>query len=114
MVGRLVGSILSAVGSDSSAPGRSSRSTQTESDPLTRETERLALDVVLFTLGRRKDDGGADETSRCLRHSVQKMLSKHALVFNGMVTRLDVTAPGTDFQKGFQEMSDELFGVNEV
>lgn len=86
--------------------------TQTCRDPLASETERLAFDIVFFTLGRRPDEA-IDATTRCLRRSVQKMLKKHSLVFNSMVSRLNITQD-SDLQHGFHDLSNELFANNEV
>lgn len=69
--------------------------------------------MVFFALGRRKASSSQDETTACLRRTVQKMLQKHELLFNGMVRRLKVSYE-TDLRSGFQEMSGELFVHDEV
>lgn len=91
---------------------RQDRGTQTAKDPLTLETEKLAFDIVFFVLGRRPSKA-SDETTQCLRQSVVKMLDKHSIVFNGMVTRLSIDRD-CDLHAGFQELSNELFTNNEV
>ena len=85
---------------------------QTARDPLASETERLAFDIILYTLGRRTGRA-SDETARCLRTSVDRMLDKHALVFNSMVGRLRVNR-SSDLRQGFLNLSDELFQREEV
>ena len=85
---------------------------QTARDPLASETERLAFDIILYRLGRRTGRAG-DEVARCLRTSVDRMLDKHALVFNSMVGRLRVNGR-SDLRQGFLDLSDELFQREEV
>ncbi len=51
-----------------------SRGTQTVRDPLTAETERLAYDIVFFTLGRRTAKRNDDEVAR---YENQLMLGDH-------------------------------------
>ncbi|TRY67898.1 hypothetical protein TCAL_12083 [Tigriopus californicus] len=94
------------------APERQDRSTQTMKDPLTSETEKLAFDIVFFTIGRRTAKT-SDEIVLCLRRSVQQMLDNHALVFNGMVSRLDLNS-NSDLNQGFQDLANVLFSNNEV
>ena len=91
---------------------RHDRGTQTAKDPLTSETERLAFDVIFFALGKRNCKA-KDETTQIMRKSVQKMLDKHSLVFNSMVSKLKVTRE-SDLHQGFQDLSNELFQHNEV
>lgn len=68
-------------------------------------------------LGRQLPSSGLfpseDDVCRCLHASVDKMLEKHAMLFNGMVARIGVSAD-TDLAAGFRDMSDELFSQNEV
>jgi hypothetical protein len=91
---------------------RHHRGTQTAKDPLASETEKLAFDIVFYVLGRRSSRA-PDETTECLRRSVAKMLEKHSLVFNSMVSRLHLSRE-SDLHKGFQDLSNELFVHNEV
>lgn len=91
---------------------RHDRGTQTAKDPVASETERLAYDVVFYSLGRRPMNSG-DEVAMCLRRCVQKMLDKHEIVFNGMMTRLRITRD-CDLKQGFCEIAEELFFQNEV
>ena len=86
--------------------------TQTARDPLASETERLAFDIIFYTLGRRTGRA-SDDIARCLRTSVDRMLDKHALVFNSMVGRLRVNR-SSDLRQGFLDLSDELFQREEV
>ena len=91
---------------------RRDRATQTARDPLASETERLAFDIIFYTLGRRTGRA-SDDVARCLRTSVDRMLDKHSLVFNSMVGRLRVDR-SSDLKQGFLNLSDELFQREEV
>ena len=91
---------------------RRDRATQTARDPLASETERLAFDIIFYALGRRTGRA-SDDVARCLRTSVDRMLDKHALVFNSMVGRLRVDR-SSDLKQGFLNLSDELFQREEV
>jgi len=99
---------------------RIDRSTQTAKDPVVWETEKLAFDIVFYALGRRGSaNSGEGDVIRCLRISVQKMLDNHSLVFNGMMTRLRIEetiqqSGSCDFNKGFNDLAEELFVQNEV
>ena len=93
-------------------PWRHHARTQTARDPLASETERLAFDIIFYTLGRRTGRA-SDDIARCLRTSVDRMLDKHALVFNSMVGRLRVNR-SSDLRQGFLDLSDELFQREEV
>ncbi len=107
---------------------RCDRGTQTVKDPLTMETERLAQDVVFFVVGRQPPRDGLKgcgarhdpgqhhdhgDVSECLRRTVTKMLEKHSLVFNSMVSRLRVDGE-SDLQVGFRGLCGELFCQGEV
>ena len=72
----------------------------------------MAFDIIFFVLGRRPNKS-SDEITHCLRTSVKKMLDNHSLVFNSMVSRLHLDE-GTDFHRGFLELSNELFGGDQV
>ena len=93
-------------------PWRHHARTQTARDPLASETERLAFDIIFYTLGRRTGRA-SDDIARCLRTSVDRMLDKHALVFNSMVGRLRLNR-SSDLRQGFLDLSDELFQREEV
>jgi len=73
-----------------------------------KETERLASFAVFFSLQNEKlvKDGTKIET--CLRRCISRMHDKHAMVFGGMMQRLNITR-NIDFYKGFEEVSEELF-----
>ena len=81
--------------------------TQTAKDPMTSQTERLAFDIIFFTLGRRKDTP-SDDVTLTIRRCVSRMLDKHSFFFSGLVSRLRLR-PGTDFRLGFMEVASELF-----
>jgi hypothetical protein len=91
---------------------RRDRGTQTAKDPMTSETEKLAFDIVFFALGKRNSNSG-DDVARCLRHSVTKMLDRHSIVFNGMMSRLKVDR-NSDLKVGFNQLAEELFIGREV
>lgn len=92
---------------------RRDRGTQTAKDPMTSETERLAFDIVFFVLGKRAALSSDDEVVRCLRCAVLKMLEKHSLVFNGMMSRLRI-GRGCNLHHGFKILADELFAEEHV
>ncbi len=50
---------------------------------------------------------------RCLRHSVMKMLERHSIVFNGMMSRLSIDR-NSDLKIGFNQLAEELFVAREV
>jgi len=110
---RLLGT--AAGGSGHHQEQRCHRATQTpiNKDPMVWETERLAFDIVFFISGKRSSKP-SNEVMRCLRNSVQKMLDKHSLVFNGMMSRLKVTEQATDIERGFNLLADELFVREQV
>ena len=45
---------------------------------------------------------------RCLRQCVSQMLENHSIIFNRIISRIDLDQ-NTDFQKGFYVVSEELF-----
>ncbi len=96
---------------------RCHRATQTDKDPLASETEKLAYDIVFFVLDRpspgSRDLTSSEEVVLCLRRTVSKMLERHSIVFNSMVSRLQVDAD-TDLNQGFEQLSNELFYQGEV
>ena len=49
-----------------------------------------------------------DEVMRCMRHCVTKMLDRHSLVFNGMMSRLKIDR-NSDLKLGFNQLAEELF-----
>ena len=53
---------------------------------------------------------------RCLRACVGKMLDNHSIVFNKMMSRLELSADdeAADVELGFNAMAEELFARNEV
>lgn len=113
---RRVGSLWSGAAAAEDGRHRQDRGTQTAKDPLACETERLAFDIVFFCLGRPRPAAAAaedEEVAQCLRRSVGKMLEKHAIVFNGMMSRLRIT-PECDVRRGFFELAEELFQRDEV
>jgi len=45
---------------------------------------------------------------RCMRQCVTKMLERHSIVFNGMMTRLKIDR-NCDLKLGFNQLAEELF-----
>ena len=54
-----------------------------------------------------------DDVMRCMRHSVTKMLDRHSIVFNGMMSRLCIDR-NSDLKIGFNQLAEELFVNREV
>ena len=54
-----------------------------------------------------------DDIMRCMRHSVAKMLDRHSIVFNGMMSRLRIDR-NSDLKIGFNQLAEELFVAREV
>ena len=89
------------------------RGTQTAKDPVATETEKLAFDIVYFTLGKRSASKNDDEVVRCLRHCVSRILENHSITLNGMLRRISLDRH-TDFLQGFDELSEEMFKEGQV
>ncbi len=111
------------------------RGTQTARDAIASETERLAFDIVFYSLGKRKDSSSDDDLVKCMRLNVKRLLDKHSIgkpnpriklnlmvligfvcpisALNGMISRLRINRD-TDFYKGFMELSTEVFYDNHV
>lgn len=74
------------------------------------ETQRLAYFAVCRALspshGAATSSGSSTEA--CLRVCVVRMLDRHAIVFNGMMTRLNIDR-SVNFRQGFYEIAQELF-----
>lgn len=84
------------------------RGTQTAKDPLTCETEKLAFDIIYFNLGKRSPSQYDDDVVKCLRHLVQKILHKHSITMNALMSRISLDRQ-TDLQAGFDALSEEIF-----
>jgi len=87
---------------------RQHRGTQTAKDPMACETEKLAFDIIYYNLGKRPASQNDDDVVRCLRQCVSQMLENHSIIFNRIISRIDLDQ-NTDFQKGFYVVSEELF-----
>jgi len=87
---------------------RQHRGTQTAKDPMACETEKLAFDIIYFNLGKRSPSQNDDDVVKCLRQCVSQMLENHSIIFNRIISRIDLHQ-NTDFQKGFYVVSEELF-----
>ena len=72
------------------------------------ETEKLAFDIIYYNLGKRSASQNDDDVVRCLRQCVTQMLENHSIIFNRIISRIDLDQ-NTDFQKGFYVVSEELF-----
>jgi len=78
-------------------------------DPVKEETERLAQFAVFEALsGPPRWWARASETELCLRSCMVKMLERHAMVFGGMMVRLNIDTE-VNFREGFREVAGELF-----
>jgi len=82
------------------SPSRTQRSVR-------EETERLANFAVFFSL-RKHSIQDSSMTETCMRRCITRMHEKHAMVFGGMMVRLNVSR-NIDFYQGFLEVSEELF-----
>merc|ERR1712062_112892 len=87
---------------------RQHRGTQTAKDPMACETEKLAFDIIYYNLGKRSPSQNDDDVVKCLRQCVSQMLENHSIIFNRIISRIDLHQ-NTDFQKGFYVVSEELF-----
>ena len=97
--------------SDDTVISAVSRSTNVmEDDKVAAETQRLAYFAVCRALspshGAAASSGSSTEA--CLRVCVVRMLDRHAIVFNGMMTRLNIDR-SVNFRQGFYEIAQELF-----
>jgi len=89
------------------------RGTQTAKDPVTCETEKLAFDIVYYNLGKRSASQNDDDVVKCLRHCVTRVLENHSIAFNGMMTRICLDQQ-TDLQRGFHDLSEEIFQHGQI
>ena len=89
--------------------GSMSSSSNTNSDPVMAETDRLAHFAVFHALDN--NSLGFFKTSQtevCLKNCVEKMLERHSMVFGGMMVRLNIDRE-VNFREGFSEVAEELF-----
>ena len=65
------------------------------------------MKTYIFRTDQRKvrRDGSIEA---CLRRCISRMHEKHAMVFGGMMMRLNISR-SIDFYEGFEEVSEELF-----
>ena len=81
------------------------------------ETERLAYFTVVHALDLNSFHGSSStgsaqstnsQTELCLQTCVVKMLERHAMVFTGMMQRLNIDR-SVNFSQGFRDIAEELF-----
>ena len=81
------------------------------------ETERLAYFAVVHALDLNSFHGSSStgspqstnsQTEQCLQTCVVKMLERHAMVFTGMMQRLNIDR-SVNFSQGFRDIAEELF-----
>ena len=80
-------------------------------DQICVDTARLAYFAVYHILGDSQNTVSSSRTSRvetCLRSCVLKMLERHEIVFNGMMSRLKIDR-SVDLRQGISETAQELF-----
>merc|ERR1711936_532369 len=87
-------------------------------DPVMAETERLAYFAVVHALDLNSFHGSSSSSSRspqsthsreqCLQACVVKMMERHAMVFTGMMQRLNIDR-SVNFSQGFRDIAEELF-----
>ena len=79
-------------------------------DSVSIETTRLSYFAVCDVL--KSERTGAinryTEVETCLKGCILKMLEKHEITFNGMMSRLQIDRT-VDFNQGFYEIAQELF-----
>ena len=86
-------------------------------DQVMAETERLAYFAVVHALDLNSFHGSSStgsaqstnsQTELCLQTCVVKMLERHAMVFTGMMQRLNIDR-SVNFSQGFRDIAEELF-----
>ena len=88
-------------------------------DPVMVETERLAYFAVVHALDLNSFHGSSSSANRspqsthsrteqCLQTCVVRMLERHAMVFTGMMQRLNIDR-SVNFSQGFRDIAEELF-----
>ena len=54
------------------------------------ETEKLAFDIIYYNLGKRSPSQNDDDVVKCLRQCVSQMLENHSIIFNRIISRIDL------------------------